>query len=284
MRKLSALILVFVLLASALCGCSKSPEEQAKEALQDAQKSEQSKLDEKVEKLESKADKKAYLSETYSQELSDLYDSYLKAETYDDVISCAKKYNDKLQEAFDEAEKIGYKYAIGTEGNENLAYVDYMERALYMKYNSDGHYRYYCPCEKTTSNGVSIDNPEDKDVIMVFYNKDSHNVYTDMLFAKTDGSADKLDFTAFYKGDTYCEITAISLDRVEINADYLRLFDISGETAKLIATSKDEDYFTNDSYRITTDYRFNRFDEAEGKEGFDKRAEEENKYRKFLKV
>ncbi|MEE3472931.1 MAG: hypothetical protein VZR24_20020, partial [Butyrivibrio hungatei] len=147
----------------------------------------------------------------------------------------------------------------------------------------DGHYRYYCPCEKNTSNGVSIDNPEDKDVIMIFYNKDDKGLFSDMLFAKTDGSADKLDFTAFYKGDTYCEITAISLDRVEINADYLRLFDISGETAKLIATSKDEDYFTNDSYRITTDYRFNRFDEAEGKEGFDKRAEEENKYRKFLK-
>ena len=275
MRKLSALILVFLLLASALCGCSKSPEEQAKEALQDAQKSEQSKLDEKVEKLESNADKKAYLSETYSQELSDLYDSYLKAETYDDVISCAKKYNDKLQEAFDEAEKIGYQYAIGTEGKENLAYVDYMERALYLKYNSDGHYRYYCPCEKTSS--------DEKDVIMVFYNKDSHNVYTDMLFAKTDGSADKLDFTAFYKGDTYCEITAISLDRVEISTDYLRLFDISGDTAKLIATSDKEEYFTNDSYRIASDYSFNRFDEAEGKEGFDKRAEEENKYRKFLK-
>lgn len=60
MRKISALILVFVLLASALCGCSKSPEEQAKEALQDAQKSEQSKLDTKIEKLESNAEKKVY--------------------------------------------------------------------------------------------------------------------------------------------------------------------------------------------------------------------------------
>ena len=282
MRKLSALILVFVLLASALCGCSKSPEEQAKEALQDAQKGEQSKIDEKIEKLESNADKKAYLSETYSQELSDLYDSYLKAETYDDVISCAKKYNEKLQEAFDEAEKIGYHYPTGTEGKENLAYVDYMERALYMKYNSDGHYRYYCPCEKNSSNGVMIDNPNEKDVIMVFYNKNDDGIYTDMLFAKTDGSACKLDFTPYIKDAYTGDILAISPDRVEINSDICRLFDISGDMAMVIATNEDEDYYTNDSYRITTDYRFISSDEAEGKEGFDKRAEEENKYRKFL--